>query len=85
MNTAAYYAKALFELIEKNPAKGADYLKNLRRSLSSRGHEKLLPNIYGEFTKLALLKERTRKHREITPEMEQTDKLLQLYRKLTAQ
>ncbi len=84
MNTAAYYATALYELAAKDPSKSATYLKNLRASLASRGHEKLLPRIWSEYQKLVLKQRRVEKHREITPEMERTDKLLQLYRKLIA-
>lgn len=85
MNTAGYYAKALYELGEAHPEKASQYLKNLRESLALRGHEKLLTRIWSEYQKLDVQKERTAKHRETTPEMEQTDTLLQLYRKLIAQ
>ena len=84
MSTATQYAKALHELQEANPGKSATYLKNLRSSLEARGYEKLLPRIFGEYQKLVLQKKRIEKHREKTPEMERTDKLLQLYRKLIA-
>jgi len=84
MNTAAYYAKALYELGEAHPEKGQQYLKNLRASLELRGHEKLLPRIWSEYQKLNVQKKRTEKHRETTPAIEQTEKLLQLYRKLIA-
>lgn len=82
MTTAEHYAKALYELGEAHPEKGQQYLKNLRESLALRGHEKLLPRIWSEYQKLDVQKRRTAQHRETTPEMERTDKLLQLYRRL---
>ena len=84
MNTAAYYAQALYELGEKHPEKTREYLKNLHGVLARRGHEKLFPRIFSEFQKLDVQKMRTTQHRELTPQMEQTDKLLQLYRRLVA-
>lgn len=82
MSIAAQYAKALHELAEKNPENAQKYLKNLRELLRRRGHEKLLTTIWSEYQKLQVAQERTRKHRSITPEIERTDKLLQLYRQL---
>jgi len=82
MNTATYYAKALFELAEAHPDKAKTYLKNLRASLALRGHEKLLPRIWSEYQKLVLKQKRVEKHRETTPEMRRTEKLLKLYRQL---
>jgi hypothetical protein len=84
MNTATYYAKVLYELGEAHPEQAPLYLKNLRAALRSRGHEKLLPRIWSEFQKLDVQKKRTEKHRETTPEIERTDKLLQLYHRLVA-
>lgn len=84
MNTATYYAKALESLVETHPDKGRQYIKNLRASLMLRGHEKLLPRILSEYQKLDVKRKRVERHRAITPEMQQTDRLLQLYRKLIA-
>lgn len=84
MNTAAYYAKALYELGEAHPDKTKEYIKNLRAALERRGHEKLLPRILSELQKLDVQAHRTAAHREVTPQMEQTDKLVQLYRHLIA-
>jgi len=83
MNTAAYYARALFALIEESPRKAATYLHNLDGVLKTRGHQKLLPKIFSEYQKLQLTKERITKHKEATPEEERTRILLELYRKLT--
>lgn len=76
---ATDYAKALFELggSEKR-------LASLRSVLKRRGHEKLLPQIYAEYRKLALGKERLAKHKEVTPQQERTRVLLELYKKLTS-
>ena len=81
MNTALYYATALYELIQTNPGESRRYLKNLRAALARRGHEKLLPRIFAEYQKLDLGARRAAAHREITPQMERTDRLLQLYRR----
>ena len=83
MNTAAYYARALFALIEESPKKAATYLHNLDSVLKSRGHQKLLPKIFSEYQKLQLAQERITHHKETTPEQERTRTLLELYRKLT--
>ena len=82
MKTATYYAQALYTLSEQHPEKVREYLKNLRGVLARRGHEKLLQRIFSEFQKLDVQKKRTAQHRELTPQMEQTDKLLQLYHRL---
>jgi hypothetical protein len=74
---AADYAKALYE------AGGtAAHLRNLRAALKRRGHEKLLPQIFAEYKKLALGAGRLAKHKEVTPEKERTRILLELYKKL---
>lgn len=84
MTISTQYARALYELVEKNEKDGKVYLKNLRQALERRGHVKLLPQIFSEFKKLALACERTELHKKITPEKERTRALLELYRKLTA-
>lgn len=83
MTLAGSYARALFELVSKDAAKGTEYLKGLRQALANRGHEKLLPRIYAEFQTLMLKAERTKFQNTITPEAERTRQLLELYRKLT--
>jgi len=83
MNISTQYAKALYELVEKNDKEGKAYLKNLRQALERRGHVKLLPQIFSEYKKLALASERAELHKKITPENEQTRMLLELYRRLT--
>ena len=83
MTISTQYAKALYELVEKNDKEGKLYLKNLRQALERRGHIKLLPQIFSEFKKLALANERTELHKKVTPENERTRVLLELYRRLT--
>jgi F0F1-type ATP synthase delta subunit len=84
MTIAAEYAKALYDLVEKNEKEGNMYLKNLRQALERRGHIKLLPQIFSEYKKLAMGRERAELHGKITPENERTRALLELYRKMTA-
>ena len=83
MNIAAHYARALYDLIEKNPRRAATYLHSLDGVLGRRGHQRLLPRIFSEYQKLQLAKTRSEKQQEITPEQERTRVLLELYRKLT--
>lgn len=83
MTLAGSYARALFELVSKDQAKGTEYLEGLHKSLSMRGHEKLLPQIYSEFQTLVLKEERRVVQNTVTPEAERTRNLLELYRKLT--
>lgn len=82
MTTAAAYARALESLVEKTPARSKEFLKNLHTSLQRRGHSKLLPQIVNEYEKLQLQKKRSTEMSKVTPQMEQTRILLQLYRKL---
>lgn len=73
---AADYAKALYQLGER-----AD-MQKLRALLERRGHIKLLPQIFAEYTKLSLAHARMTAHKRITPERERTRVLLELYQKL---
>lgn len=82
MTTAGAYARALQELVEKTPTRSKEFLKNLHTSLERRGHSKLLPQIVSEYQKLELQKKRSAENAKITPQMEQTRILLQLYQKL---
>jgi len=82
MTIAASYARALYELVAQDPRKGSVYLKNLRASLTRRGHLKLLPNIVSEYQKLHIAKERAARNSAVTPEKERTRILLGLYKKL---
>ncbi len=84
MTIAAQYAKALYDLAERNEKEGRTYLKNLRQALERRGHLKLLPQIFSEYKKLAMGRERAELHKKETPESERTRILLELYRKMTA-
>lgn len=48
------YAQALFELTKRTKgAEDSTLVKNLVALLHSRGHERLLPRILGEFTRIA--------------------------------
>ena len=82
---ATDYAKALYQTRTSGVQGTSDVrlLKSLRTVLTRRGHEKLLPQIFAEYKKLALGAERLVRHKEVTPEKEQTRILLELYKKLT--
>ena len=82
MHTALLYARALYDLVEKNPKQGSAYLKNLHEALKHRGYQKLLPKILSEYQKLELRAARAKRFSRTTPKMEQTRLLLELYRKL---
>jgi F0F1-type ATP synthase delta subunit len=82
MDIASQYARALHELVEKEPAKGKEYLRNLREVLMQRGHGKLLPRIYGAYERLQLRSERSKRFSTATKEQERTRKLVELYRHL---
>jgi F0F1-type ATP synthase delta subunit len=84
MPIARTYARALFEMIEVNPKNAKVFLENLRKTLARRGHQKLLPNILNEYQKLETARLRRAAYADITPEMERTRVLMQLYRKLIA-
>ena len=83
MEIAAQYAKALYETVVHNPSGSSGYLKNLRASLTQRGHVKLLPKIFTEYQKLETKHKRSKMHRTVTPHMLRTKVLLELYQKLT--
>ncbi len=85
MKVAATYARALFDLIEDSGGskKAATYLHNLDGVLKRRGHQRLLPQIFNQYQRLELAKQRSEKQQEVTPEQERTRTLLELYRKLT--
>lgn len=82
MNLSESYARALFEVIEKDPKEAKKYINNLAESLKTRGHMKLLPQILSSFENLELKKERSASQKKVTPTQEQTRVLLELYRKL---
>ena len=83
MNLATSYAQALYDLARENGPK-AEYMENLKGALTRRGHTKLLPKIFTEYQLLALKEERSKAHRQTTPEQERTRNLLELYKKLIA-
>ena len=84
MTISTQYAKALYELVDKNGKESGEYLKNLRQALERRGHIKLLPQIFSEYKKIVMGFERAELHNKITPEIERTRTLLELYKKMTA-
>jgi hypothetical protein len=75
MYIATQYAKALFAA--EKPS-----LKTLKEALARRGHQKLLPQIFTEYQKLMLQKERSLRFATVTPEKERTRVLFELYKKL---
>ena len=84
MTVASSYARALFELMSKDPAKEAIYIKNVHASLQKRGHTKLALAIANEYHKLEVQQERSVHHSKVTPEKERVRVLLGLYKKLVA-
>ncbi len=75
---AAEYAQAIYDAGEKVS------VKHVREALARRGHIKLMPQIYREYEKLLLRRDRLEKHQKITPTQERTRILLELYKKLIA-
>ncbi len=75
---AAEYAQAIYDAGEKVS------VKHVREALTRRGHIKLMPQIYREYEKLLLRRDRLEKHKKITPTQERTRILLELYKKLIA-
>ncbi|MDE1924659.1 MAG: hypothetical protein KGH79_00555 [Patescibacteria group bacterium] len=84
MPIARIYAQALFEMVEAKPSSTKVFLANLQKALKRRGHQKLLPAILNEYQKLETAAARRALYAKVTPEMERTRILMQLYRKLTA-
>jgi F0F1-type ATP synthase delta subunit len=83
MNLERSYARALYEVVSKDEAKGKEYIANLKEALKRRGHEKLFPKIFSEYEQLTLKKERSNVQTTVSPEQERTRILLELYQKLT--
>ena len=84
MSIASEYAQALFEAAKDGRTDARTLAKNLKASLERRGHLKLLPRIASEWQKLYLRDERRILYSKVTPDMERTRILLQLYKKLIA-
>lgn len=84
MILASQYARALHALVTENPKTGGEFLAGLRAALKKRGHEKLLPQIFTEYQKLAMAQTRSARAKEATPERERTRILFELYKKLIA-
>lgn len=84
MPAARTYARALFELVGQKPEDAKKFLKNLHGALERRGHQKLLSTVLSEYQKLETAAARRAMYERVTPEMERTRVLMQLYRKLTA-
>lgn len=79
MTLADSYAKALYALVLKTPAKQSEYLKGLTEALKRRGHEKLLPRIFKAYELLEVRSRRAEGHAKVTPEKERNRVLLELY------
>lgn len=75
---ATEYAQAIYNAGEKVS------VKHVREALSRRGHLKLMPQIYREYEKLLLHRDRLLSHQKVTPTQERTRILLELYKKLIA-
>ena len=84
MTLADTYARALHDLVVKNPEKQKEYLKGLGEALKRRGHEKLFPRILKAYELLEVRRERAREHAKVTPEKERNRILLELYHKLVS-
>ncbi len=84
MNTASYYARALYALLEEQPKQSEVFVRNLFATLKRRGHVRLASRIFGEYQKLLLQKDRAVMHAHTTPQQEESRVLLQLYRRLVA-
>jgi hypothetical protein len=84
MNIASTYARALFEMLETSPKHSKVFFENLQKSLKRRGHQKLLPKILSEYEKLETAHKRRDLYSTVTPQMERTRTLMQLYKKLIA-
>ncbi|MDB5224728.1 MAG: hypothetical protein JWO43_350 [Candidatus Adlerbacteria bacterium] len=82
MTIATTYAKALYAANAQAPEAGAKHLAHLRESLARRGHTKLYPQIFAEYSKLIEKDARRKEYEKVTPEAERTRTLLELYRKL---
>jgi hypothetical protein len=82
MTLSSDYARALYELTQKDTSRGSEYLKNLKDALKRRGHEKLLSKIFTDYESLTLKEKRSKAHRTVTREQERTRVLLELYKKL---
>lgn len=73
---AAEYAKAIYDAGDRAS------MGRVRDALERRGHTKLMPQIYREYEKLLLRRDRLAAHEKVTPVQERTRVLLELYRKL---
>lgn len=70
------YAQAIYD------AGSHASMARVREALQRRGHTKLMPQIYREYEKLLLHRDRLAAHQKVTPAQERTRVLLELYRKL---
>ncbi len=82
MTAEKQYAIAVFELVSANPDKAEEYLANLKKTLTTKGHQKLMSRIFAEYKTIIEKKDRTKKYGVVTPESERTRVLLELYRTL---
>ncbi|MGH7141425.1 MAG: hypothetical protein ACREGH_02215 [Minisyncoccia bacterium] len=82
MQLSEQYARALRELVAKNPDRASHYFRNLRGVLARRGHEKLLRRVVDSYTALEVGAERQARAGLSTKEERRMRMLVELYRKL---
>ena len=82
MTIEAQYARALYLLVSQNPERSGEYLAGMRAMLEKKGHQKLMPRIFGAYRSHIEKNERTTTYAQISPERERTRVLLELYRTL---
>lgn len=82
MTIEAQYAKALYELVQKDPPQASKYLENLKMTLNAKGHQKLISGIFAEYQRIEEQKKRLGTYAQTSPAEDRTRILLELYRKL---
>ena len=84
MKLSQQYAHALFALRQEMPEKSKAHLEGLVRTLQSKGHTKLSPNILFEYQAILEKKDRSARYGEVSTEGERTRALVELYRVLAS-
>lgn len=82
MTAEQQYAVALYDLVLAHPEKSEEYLANLKKTLTQKGHQKLMTRIFAEYQTIIEKKERSKTYAVVTPEGERTRVLVELYRRL---
>jgi F0F1-type ATP synthase delta subunit len=82
MTLQAQYAQALHQLVAEHPEKGKEYIEHLKKVLTRKGHQKLMPRILAEYEAIVSRQERSKTYATTTPDSERTRVLLELYRTL---